>query len=274
MQTLTTRRSGITCLIILVLAAAAVVGLDSFGKGSRVYGTSGTLQDKKVVKKLVDDPVGAYRVWKGGGFRGRTVVFLADRWESFDPGELIPGRMYRAYPLELYNTARLLEEEHLDATTFLYVASMNKVIRKIVAVVPESEVDRMKQLAPKVKDSRVSRDGVFLSRQGFPRWYTTAANFAGDSEPALLYVGASYFRSAEPEELYRRLSSAGLRTDCVVLCYERGKTTVTPNETAKLERFAGLLGMTIPAAAPAGSALPRPQLPAPPGTQQQSAPAL
>ena len=265
MPMLTIQRCAITCLMVLLLAAGAVACLDRFGKQSRVSGRTGTLRDPDIVKELVDDPRGAYRVWKSGGYRGRTVVFIADRWESFDPGELIPAQMYRAYPLELYNTARLLEEEHLDGTTFLYVASMNKIIRKIVAVVPPSEVNRMRQLAPKVKDSGVSREGVFLSRQGFPRWYTSAANFTGSPEPVLLYVGASYFRGAEPEDLYRQLSSAGLRTDCVILCNEAGKESVTARETAKLRRFAGILGLALPADGTDGTALSRPrtQTPAP-----------
>jgi uncharacterized small protein (DUF1192 family) len=287
MQTLTPRRSIITCLIVLLLAAGAILGLDRFGKNSRVMGHAGSLQDKKVAKELVENPGDAYRIWKKEGYRGRTVVFVAEKWESFDPGELIPQAMFRAYPLELYNTARLLEEEHLNGTTFLYVASMNGLVRRIVAVVPEAEVERMRQQVPKVKDSQASAKSVFLSRQGFPRWYTTAANYSGAGEPVLLYVGASYFKFADPEELYRQLSSAGVQTDSVILCSETGKEGVTAQEVAKLKGFAKLIGLATPAAGSAGpAALPNgaqtpAQTPAqtqsrqtPTQTQQHSAPAL
>jgi hypothetical protein len=260
MQKLTARRSMITCLIIVLLAAAALAGVDGWGRRARVLGATGSLQRGAIVRKLVNEPNEAYQIWKGSGYRGRTVIFVADRWESFDPGELLPQQMFRAYPLELYNTARLLEEEHLNGITFLYVASMNRIIRRIVAVVPESEVERMRKLAPSVKDSQAGSKGVFLSRQGFPRWYTTGANFTGTGEPALLYVGASYFRNAQPEELYGQLSRAGLQTDCVILCREAGKSGVTAKESAKLDSFARLLGMTVPPAGGAGELL-RPQAP-------------
>jgi hypothetical protein len=254
MRTLTARSCLFTCLATCLLTAGVVAGLNGFGTKSRVVGPAGTLQDPRVVRELVAEPSDAYRVWKKGGYRGRTLVFAAERWESFNPDELIPPQMFRPYPLELYNPARLLETEYLNGTTFLYVASMNRVVRGILAIVPEAEVNRMRKMAPKVKDSRTSVQGVFLSRQGFPRWFTTGANFAAPREPVLLYVGASYFKEAEPHELYRQLFSSGLRSDCLLLCREEGKEGVGPRETARLLSFARLVGFQLPAAGAGGKA--------------------
>ena len=256
MSVVTTRRCTITCLIIVLLTAVALVGIDRFGKSSRVVGTTGTIQAEQIVKKRVDDPKEAYRIWKNAGYQGRTILYVADRWESFDPGELIPAQMFRAYPLQLYNTAKLLEDEHLSGVTLLYVASMNKIIRRIVAIMPENEVNRMKEAARKAKDFKITTKDVFVSRQGFPRWYMTAANFSATEEPPLLYIGASYFKTAEPEELFRQLSASGLKTDCVILCNETGKDTVTPREVAKLNTFARLVGVSPPEAVSDGSKRP------------------
>ena len=154
--------------------------------------------------------------------------------------------MFRAYPLQLYNTAELIENSQLNRVTFLYVAMLNKICRRIVAIVPESELGRMMEASRMSKDAKVSEKGVYVSRQGFPRWFTTTANFSAVDEPVLLYVGASYFKNAEPEDFYRRLVSSGLQTDCVVLCNETGKESVTPTEIAKLDRIARLMGMTTP----------------------------
>ncbi len=238
------RSSIITSLIIVILTVIALLGLDRYGNSSRVIGPVGTLQSSNIVKKQVEEPKEAYRIWREAGYRGRTIVFVADRWESFDPGELIPAQMFRAYPLQLYNTAKLLEDEYLNGTTFLYVASLNKVIRKIVAIMPDSEVKRLGAMARKTKDFKVSDKGVYVTRQGFPRWYTTGANFADVGEPVLLYVGASYFKNAEPEDLFRHITKSGLSTDCVILSNEKGKDTVTPREVAKLNAFAQLVGVT------------------------------
>lgn len=254
MQSLTIRRCTTTCLVVLLLTAAALFWVNRFGTGSRVVGRTGGVTEQGIVRKVVDDPREAYALWKQAGYRGRVVVYIADRWESFDPGTLIETQMYRGYPLSLYNTARLLEAEHLNGVTFLYVAMMNRLVRKIVAVVPQAEVERMRALVPGVKDSRSTPRGVFLSRQGFSRWYTTGANFSAPPEPVLLYVGASYFRYAEPEDLLRQLASSGLTTDCVMLCREVVKPGVGKVELEKLDRFARLLGM--PAADRRSSAAP------------------
>ena len=248
MQALGTRRYIITSLCIIFLAAILIAGLDRYGKSSRVIGPAGTIQQQNIIKRQVDNPTEAYRIWKDAGYRGRTIVFVADRWESFDPGELIPAQMFRAYPLQLYNTAKLIEDDHLNGVTLLYVASLNKIGRRIVAVMPESEVNRMRELSRKSKDFKATEKEVFVSRQGFPRWYLTAANYSATGEPALLYIGASYFKTVEPEELYRQLSVSGLQTDCIILCNEAGKDSVTPQEIAKLDRFARLIGIS-PAAA-------------------------
>jgi len=242
MHTLTTRNCFIVGALFILISLVALVAIDRFGKNSRVIGSTGIIHAQNVYRKQVDNPKDAYRIWREAGYRGRTVVFIADRWESFDPGELIPAQMFRAYPLQLYNTAKRLEDDYLNGTTFLYVASMNKICRRIVAILPVSEVDRIGKMASKSKDYRVSNKGVYVSRQGFPRWYMTGDKFAGVDEPALLYVGASYFKYAEPEELYRQLRASGLQTDCVILCNEEGKDSVTPKEVAKLNKFAQLIG--------------------------------
>jgi len=244
------RRHTLSSLVIIFLAIMALVGLERYGKSSRIIGTTGTLQQQDIVKKLVDTPLDAYRVWKEEGYRGRTIVFVADRWESFDPGEIIPAQMFRAYPLQLYNTAKLMEDEYLTGVTFLYVATLNRIGRRIVAIMPETEVSRMKEAARKTKDFKITDTSVFVSRQGFPRWYVTAANFSSSGEPPLVYIGASYFNAAEPEELLRQLTASGLRTDCIILCNETGKASVTPQGIARLEKFARLIGVP-PAAAPA-----------------------
>ena len=245
MHKLKTRRCIITSLTIVFLSIAALAGVNHYGRSSRVIGRTGTIQAQNFDKRVVDNPTEAYRIWRNAGYQGRTILYVADRWESFDPGELIPAQMFRAYPLQLYNTAKLLEDEHLSGVTLLYVASMNKIIRRIVAIMPEDEVARLAVAARKTKDYRVNDKEVFVSRQAFPRWYSTGANFGGVAEPVLLYVGASYFKHAEPEDLYRQLVKAGLQTDCVILCSEAGKDTVSEKERAKLNAFARLIGMSL-----------------------------
>jgi hypothetical protein len=103
-------------------------------------------------------------------------------------------------------------------------------------------------MARKVKDSRVSERGVFMSHQGFPRWYVTGGHIDNFGEPVLLYVGASYFKTVEPEEFFQQLSRSGIRSDCVILSRETGNDTVTGEDISRLYRFARLLGISdVPA---------------------------
>ena len=245
MQQLTARTTFVTIGIVLLCASAVLYVTDRYGAANRVVAVVAPLQSLTGSKQLVENPSDAYRVWKSAGFTGRTVLFISDRWESFDPGELIPAQLFRAYPLQLYNTAKLLEDDHLNGTTFVYVASMNKIIRTIVALLPEDEVKRLADTARKSKFYKISDRGVWLSRQGVSRWYTTGRKFSRVEEPVLLYVGASYFKKSEPSELYRQLIQSGQRTDCLILCNERGKDTVTPREIAKLAEFGRLVGVAV-----------------------------
>jgi hypothetical protein len=244
-----------------MLTAGAIALIDRYGKSCRIIGPTGTVQVQNIDKRLVDSPLEAYQIWKQAGYQGRTIVFVSGRWESFSPGELIPVQMFRSYPLQLFNTAKLLEDEHLNGVTFLYVASFNKIIRKIVSIVPEGEFVRMKGVARVAKDHMVSNKQVYVSREGYPRWFTTGENFAGGGEPALVYIGASYFKTAEPEDLYRQLVSSGLQSDCVILCNETGKESVTSEEIAKLNKFARLIGITASSAEVQGMIHSKPQTP-------------
>ncbi len=245
MQPLAIRTILVTIGIILLCTVAALYASDRYGKKHRVVATADTLQSLSGMPHQVEAPADAYRIWKNAGLRGRTVLFVADRWESFDPGELMPPQLFRAYPLPLYNTAKLLEDDYLNGTTFLYVASMNKIIRKIVALLPDGEITRLADAARKTKYYSISDRGIFVSRQGVPRWYTSGSHFTSIDEPVLLYVGASYFKIYEPDDLYRQLVQSGQRTDSVILCNERGKESVTPREIAKLAEFGRLVGIAV-----------------------------
>jgi len=220
---------------------------------TRHAGPAGSIGKAPVVTYLVETPTDAYALWKEAGYRGRTVVFVSGSWPSFVPGERIPEQMYRAYPLELFNTAQVFERDSLDRLSFLYVAALNGIARSIVAVLPEEEFARQRQAALKAKDRRITDGEVYFPREGYPRRFSTAARLRAPGEPVLLYVGASYFSSGTAEELYRQLGAAGLRSDCVVLCAETENRELGPRVAAELNHLARMLGATpgggVPAAA-------------------------
>ena len=240
--------------VTVLLALATLFSLERYGRGNRSFGSVGGLTDSRVPKFLVATPQDAYRIWKSAGASGRSVLFVSGRWEELEASETeVDPPMSRPYPLRLYRIARVLEQEHLSAANFLHVAGLNGIARRIVALLPERGYAEMRQAAGASKNGRITGDQVYLPRQGFPRWFTSAARFRGEDEPVLLYVSAAYFKEASPEELFRHLTSQGVRTDCIILCRGAGSADPAGPEQAGLNRFAALLGMVAPPLAGAGS---------------------
>lgn len=229
--------------VIVILAAVAFYWLDSYGRNSRVYGRAGLLDDGRVEKIFVATPQEAYLFWKKKGVRGRAVVYVGEKWARFDPSQYNEPPLYRSYPLKLYNLAQEQERSHLSAENFLYFAALDGVARQINGVLAEPGFSEISAQAQMAKNVRFDKEAIFLTHQGFPRTFSTARHFRAASEPALLYVGAEYFRENEPDELYRQLLRSGLITDFVILCTQAGAGSVSAAERAKLERFAGLIGM-------------------------------
>lgn len=227
---------------ILLLALLSCWVLDSYGRSVRVFGRAGRLNDPAVAKVVVASPQDACLYWKERGYRGRQVVFVGDRWARFDPSQYNEAPLYRGYPLKLYNLAEKQTREDLDAENFLYIAELNGITREITAILSPGGFAELAAAARTARNVRFGPHGIFLTHQGFPRTFTTAAKFRAGPEPVLLYVGATAFRELEPTELYRRLLQSGLTTDCIVLCLMEGDPAVSPAERTKLARFAQLLG--------------------------------
>jgi hypothetical protein len=236
----------ITSLAIILLATSALFMLDRYGRNARVYRDVGAIDTPGVEKHLVNSAIDAYRIWKSNGFRGRTILFVADRWERLDKDDIqMDPPMSRRYPLQLYKIADLLEQTRLNERNFLFVAAVNGITRRIVAILPQQGFDEMKEMAHSAKNSRIGTDEIYVTHQGFPRWYTTGTAFKGEQEPVLLYISASYFRDAEPEDLFRQLTAAKLRTDCIILCLGKGDDKITKRESDRLARFASRIGMAV-----------------------------
>ena len=229
-----------------MLAVAALFLLDRNCRYARVYRSIGAIDSPGVERYLVDSSMDAYRIWRSDGFRGRTILFVANRWERLDKDDIqMDPPMSRRYPLQLYKIADLLEQTRLNERNFLFVAAVNGITRRIVAILPQQGFNEMKETALSAKNSRIGTGEIYVTHQGFPRWYTTGTAFKGEQEPVLLYISASYFRDAQPEDLFRQLMAAKLRSDCIILCRCKGDDRITKQETDRLGRFANLLGSAV-----------------------------
>ncbi|KAF0220986.1 MAG: hypothetical protein FD174_699 [Geobacteraceae bacterium] len=252
-----TSRSLIAVSVAIVVAAILVVVLlDRYGRNARTYGAVGAIDSPQVVRMVVESPLDAYAFWKQQGFKGRTILLIADAWERLGIVNQADIPSARPYPLRLYHIPTTFEREKLSPANFLYVAALNGITRRVVAILSQPGYDDMAAMAQRATEARIGAGELYLPHQGFPRWFTTLARFRGEKEPVLLYVNASYFRTVEPEDLYRQLKASGVATDAVILCRGGEDNRLTNLERAKLERFARLIGIPAakndsPAAAPA-----------------------
>jgi hypothetical protein len=230
---------------VALLAVATLFGLDAYGKASRSAGYAGALNDPRVARYLVDTPEEAYRIWKQRRVHGRSLLFVAGRWVRLPVEEIVDNPpLSRPYPLTLYRIPEVQEEQRLNARTFLYLAALNGIARRIVAILDESGYAEMREVAGAAKNSRLGAREVYLTHEGFPRFFTTAGGFRASEEPVLFYLDASYFQTGDPDELYRRLTAGGIKSDCVVLCANRGDGTVGERGRQGLARFARLIGLS------------------------------
>jgi hypothetical protein len=254
-----TRSNILVVVSILILAAVIVYSLDRYGRNSRVYRATGLIDAPQVVKRVVATPNDAYLAWKQSGVRGRTTLFIVDAWEKLDIADTPPIPMSRPYPLKPFSIPEWYGRQIISQANILFIASMNGIVRQVVAILsPEGFADRLTVARDSI-DKKIGDNTIYLPHQGFPRWFTTVSGFSGEHEPVLVYVGASIFRSTEPEELFRKLKETRLETDLVVLCLMEGNNQVTAIEREKLLHFARLVGIAPAniAGVPAASALPR-----------------
>lgn len=231
-------------LISLVLAAAALflaLGLDRLGKGARSFGTPRAIGREPVRALSIARPQEAYRAWREQGFKGRTVVYLADAWDRLDPNRFREALSQPGYPLALYRIADRIERSDLDDTTFLYVASLKGVARRIVAVLSPEKFVEARQAALHARNASVGPELIYLTHQGFPRWFAPLPQLPRQEEPVLLYVAASTFKSSSPLQLIEALRRAEFRSDAVLLCSEQGRDGVGEPERRALREFAALL---------------------------------
>jgi len=239
------QRHLITTVAIVLALALTVTLLDRYGRDARVFARVGNIDDRSVARYLVATPRDAYAIWKGMGVKGRTILFISDAWERLDVSNVGDIPLSRAYPLKLYHIPTEMETKGLNDSNFLYVAALNGIARGIVAILSPEGFRQMTEMARQANNKRITPTEVYLTHQGFPRWFTTAEHFKGPGEPLLVYVSATYFRNAEPELLLQQLRASGITTDCIVLCEVAGNDRVTALERERLLRFARLIGVNV-----------------------------
>jgi hypothetical protein len=230
-------------VVLTLLSGTALFGVNRYGLAQRTYRASGAVTAASIDRVQVDAPEEAYAWWRTRGVHGRKILFFAGEWEKIDPEGFFEMPLVRRYPLELFSYGRALEESRLDRRNFLFIATVTGIVRDLTVVIPESVYLHFAEQARSAKNARFLADAVSLTYHGLPRTFMTLSNFRAPTEPALIYVGASFFRDHTPEALHKALVDSGVRTDCLILCRMAGDERVTDEERKRLAAFARLLGM-------------------------------
>jgi hypothetical protein len=223
---------------LALLFAGTAASLDTFGRTRRIQGPAHALSTGLAAVVTIDAADEAFRVWSNRGLHGRVVVALSSRlyfvspeWEAppVDPDEAAPA-----------NPAVALERI-LDPRNFLLVSMERGVAREVVHVLPERVLQEKSSLAAGMEGVRQVPGGLAAPYTGSPRRLTTLGGLDGLREPVLLFVSASFFRDRDATDVFRALSSGGVRTDLVVLCRSRDDAEVGSAEREQLSAFEALL---------------------------------
>jgi hypothetical protein len=223
---------------LLVAFAGAVVSVDAYGKSRRVAGPPHEVSRAPVPVRVVERADDAYREWRARGLHGRVVVALGTRLYFVDPGPDLPLRAPDGRPID---PAEAMERA-LDARSFLRVAMERGIAREIRHVLPDRAYAEKASFAGGEEGVRVEERRISAPSFGSPRSLTTLDGLSADAEPVLLFVSASFFGERDAAETWRRLASAGLRTDLVVLCRSYDDPDVSAAQRDELAAFASLLG--------------------------------
>lgn len=231
-----------SCALTL-LCAAAFFGTDRYGRSQRTYHAFGPVTATSIDRVQVNTPEEAYAHWQAKGLHGRKLLCFVGEWEKIKPESFFNVPQERQYPLDLFTYARALEEQRLDRTSFLYIATVTGIARGLEVVIPDRIYRHLAEQARSTKNASFSGEGVKLTYNGLPRTFMMLNHLRTPPEPVLVYVEASFFREHTPEALLNALARVQIRSDCLVLCRMTNDERVSAGERARLAAFAKAVGM-------------------------------
>ncbi len=178
----------------------------------------------------VDTPSEAYRVMKGRGIRGETLVIMSKRL-------YFKGRPYKAfvpegmgYPLRLFRLSDEVERSLTDKN-FAWVSLEKRQARKIVHVLPREEFD--KKIGG--RGPAASRGRVDIPFFGAFRTIVSADS-AYAMEPPVLFIDASFFERMGSDEAFRAIMREP-RPFMVISCALEGDDSVADAQRDELREF-------------------------------------
>jgi hypothetical protein len=222
---------------ILLGLAASAIALDAFGRSRRVVGRTATLgPGVDVVRIQTADQ--AYHVWRQRGFHGRIVLALSSRLYFVERERALPARSRDGATLDPAEVA----EGDLRPESFLLASVERGIAREVRHVLPEA-VWSQKVERPANEAGFELRDGVLHAPHlGTPRSLAVLDRLPVLTEPALLFVSASFFSDLDAAAVLGRLQALGITTDLLLSCDSLDDPAVSPAERARLREFERLLG--------------------------------
>lgn len=186
------RRARIVLSVLILVSTVAVLwGLDRHGKAARAFAPELGL----VLE--VERPEQALEVWSQRGVRGRTLLLFGPfphPWRSTDGGPHQRG-----------------------PDSFVTVAALENVIRRIYVLVPDDDWDRLfgVPLPGFYREAPGLSRGLYMHYPlGLPVIATTPSALPRREEPALVYVDRRRF---DADAVRRHLERMGQRFDLLVV---------------------------------------------------------
>jgi len=231
------RRRTFSVFLSAALVGAAVLFLQAIN-GKATAARRWPAAERSVVRTAIQ--ADGYRIFKESGLWGAHVVHFG---RHFHLMPYFPHERSEPVPFPIVtHDVRPLYEQGIDSHSWLFIANRNGLVRKVTAVLPDSDFREKVDAMESDVSFRAYRGGYRGYAYDMPREIYPVSNFACPDEPVVVNVDAGAFvDGVRPEML-----SAALQQQCpdirmLLLVDSTDNAAVTDEMREDLGRFQALV---------------------------------
>lgn len=229
----------IASAMIVFIAGAALVALNSTGNTSRQYEKSYHMGDPRLPVMVEDNSREVYAFIKEKGMHGRILIHLSKYLHFVPPDVSSVYEGIERFPIITKSLSREYEKM-VDQRNFLWIAMRTNIARRIYHVLPPYMFTEKREAVEAYTRGVSVKQGTIITHfLGSSR--VIAERMPTIKEPVLLIIDASYFEYAGGSSLFDDLRASGVKTDLLILCLSEDNPDVQEQERKKLRQFAELL---------------------------------
>jgi len=226
------RKNFLVSVVLLVISIAGFAYSGISGPSSRTWPSKLVIIEASTSDEL-------YSIWTSSGISGLRIVNMSSFLNYSEP-EVQEGYMPTPEGKAPYTDMSALLHSEVNHANYLWAAQESGIARSIEHIVPATTFSQKAAYARTIPGIVVSERGIELSDYGTPR--VISSIYAGDDEPVMLNIDASYFDNADMDEFLSAIGNNGrLKPVIISLYYAEDSPDVTENGRKALKDILPML---------------------------------